>query len=213
MAEVTTARYRKGEIDGYTDPLLWAIDHFRRNEHQFKPGGSGWLEVEQLVKELRLGFLYPHLEDGLTLDEWAARRVKWAHEGNEWAELILLELAAALIEHGKPIPESMRPFTAKHLRDRNERQPRRRGRKPSDLTFRDFTIATAIGMIALQWKLRPTRNEASSRPSAASIVKDALARGANLHLTEPAINKIWSSSGLHDGWKQFGQLSNTTSRN
>ena len=56
-------------------------------------------------------------------------------------------------------------------------------------------IAVAISEIVKLWKLPATRNNATAdsnaRASGASIVREAIEKGANIHLTEAAINKIW----------------------
>jgi hypothetical protein len=64
-------------------------------------------------------------------------------------------------------------------------------------TGRDYMIWMAIAGIVLRWGLPATRNpasrEAARRASAASIVRDALEKGANIHMGEDAVNKIWGN--------------------
>jgi hypothetical protein len=68
--------------------------------------------------------------------------------------------------------------------------PRKRGRSYGDLAHRDGCICDALEHIAKTWKFKLTRNVATDRPSAASIAREGLEKGAGVCLTEKAINKI-----------------------
>ena len=99
------------------------------------------------------------------------------------------EVAAALLERNEQLPSSLQEFVVDYLR--NPKVNRKAGRDFFDLKLRNMLIADTINIISWRWKFHPTRNDATEDASAASIVRDALAEGAKLRLTEAAINKIW----------------------
>ena len=102
-------------------------------------------------------------------------------------------LAAHLIERGEPLPEYLQSFIVRVLRRDPVFKPASKpGRKYGDLAHRDVFIQAAIKHVAEKWKFPATRR-AMSRPSAASIVQEALAKGAGVHLSEKAVDKIWGS--------------------
>ena len=103
------------------------------------------------------------------------------------------EVAAALLERNEQLPSSLREFVVDYLR--NPKVKRKAGRDFFDLKLRNMLIADTINTISWRWKFHPTRNDATEDASAASIVRDALAEGAKLRLTEAAINKIWQCFG------------------
>src|SRR5262249_3913791 len=72
---------------------------------------------------------------------------------------------------------------------------RKSGPKADDWMYRDWQITHAIESIRYKWGFQATRNPASQSPSAASIVRDALEKGANQNLTEGAVNKVWNEKG------------------
>jgi hypothetical protein len=63
------------------------------------------------------------------------------------------------------------------------------------LIIRDSNIGAAVGFVAKTWKVSPTRNREQKvgRACAASIVRDALARGAGVHLSEADVVKAWDA--------------------
>ena len=103
------------------------------------------------------------------------------------------EVAAALLERNEQLPSSLQEFVVDYLR--NLKVKRKAGRDFFDLKLRNMLIADTINTISWRWKFHPTRNDATEDASAASIVRDALAEGAKLRLTEAAINKIWRRFG------------------
>jgi hypothetical protein len=176
--------------------LEWAVGHFKRSRNSLKRGANkrrSNAEMECMV------FMYD----------------KWGHEDPEWqdrdlADLVtaagkdertfvfLREYIAELIERGKPLCGPLRDFTAKFLRNPYMKVKRCPGPDRLDWAWRDFLIERAIRHIAETWKFAATRHsrDLGKRPSAASIVQEALAKGANFHITEAAINKIWRRESL-----------------
>jgi hypothetical protein len=81
------------------------------------------------------------------------------------------------------------------IREVNIRKP---GRGPGDLSSRDTTIWMAMQHIVQTWGIPATRNDATKgkRECAASIVREALKKGAGLYLGEAAVVKAWSKTRL-----------------
>jgi hypothetical protein len=110
------------------------------------------------------------------------------------SELLPL-FAAALLERGDTLPKPLLDFVVAFLRDPGKSQTRRPGRKTSTLTIRDSNIGAAVGFVAAKWKISPTRNREQKNicACAASIVRDALAEGAGVHLSEADVAKAWAT--------------------
>ena len=182
-----------------TRPLKWAVEFFRDLADELTPEGSGRMayDAETLVD------MYDNwrLEDPKAFDAHMAClfRVSLTNEGDA-AIFELCALAAELIERGEPLPKHLKVFIVKFLR----RDPifdiaRKRGPRYGDLAHRDVCIIEAMQYIVKTWGFSATRNSASrdgaKHPSAASITREALEKGAKLHLTEAAVNKIWQAFG------------------
>jgi hypothetical protein len=190
--EFTTAA-PEPPLDRQEDALQWAIKECRRLAPLMKSGA----EDESIAwhqKVLRSGAVYGG-EIGLGGAEFdrAADYVEIARKGSKLGTKVSLELAAALIERGETLRGPLQEFIVEFLR--NPKEPRRGAgrRASSDLTSRNMWIRYLITTILFRSKFPATRNEATkARPSAASIVRDALKTGAGIHLTEAAINKIWN---------------------
>jgi len=118
--------------------------------------------------------------------------IKFAREGHPEALRHICLLAAVLLERGDPLPEPLGTFIAEYLRNPIKPKPRERYR---ELVVRAELIGLSIMTITHDWGFRATRNiEATERASAASIVRQALKKGAGVSLGEKAINKIWETS-------------------
>jgi hypothetical protein len=165
-----------------------------------KPGGIQNERMAYLEKVLRSGAVYKG-EIFLDVQEFdrAADYVEAARHGDKLGTKVSLELAAALIERGDALWGPLQKYIVEFLR--NPKAPTRRsGRKASQLANRNWVIHYVIAMIVGRSEIPATRNDASKgkRASAASIVREALEKGAGLNLTEEAVNKIWAGSG---SWK------------
>jgi hypothetical protein len=175
------------------DALQWAIVFFSVIRAELTPDGSKSVayDAETIV--------YMHDEWGkeesndVDYRAYLARlfRVSITPEGDP-AVFELCALAATLIERGEPLSGPLKTFIVKFLR----RDPifvaaKKPGPKGGHLAHRDVCIGEAIEYLAKTWKFPATRNVATDRPCAASIVREALEKGAGVHLTEAAVNKIW----------------------
>jgi hypothetical protein len=127
------------------------------------------------------------------------------------ADTLFREIVGEFILRGKPLPPSVRLAASKRTSATYSRPESKRskkplpiatrarpklkpGRKPEDNFLRDCLIRMAVAAL-VELGLRPTRNrEQRDRPSACSIVRDALAQ-AGVHLTEAAVEKIWKPPG------------------
>jgi hypothetical protein len=148
--------------------------------------------------------------------------------GDLYAFEILGELAAERIAEGKPLSGALHAFTVLFLRHpfsrwrifegsvTAEKIKSKPGPRQLELSHRNNVIIQMIKLIRVEWGLPPTRNTASrdtaAHASGASIVRDALEKGANVNLTEAAVNKIWQKYSsfqryldqpVPDAWKSF----------
>jgi hypothetical protein len=99
------------------------------------------------------------------------------------------------LKQGEPLDSVEGGMAADYLRPPNNRRPGpiRPGPKRGDKNSRDLAIARAVMGIVKKYGLAPTRNVSTECASAASIVRKALQRSADIKLKEAAINKIWQS--------------------
>jgi hypothetical protein len=83
------------------------------------------------------------------------------------------------------------------IREVNIRRP---GRGSGDLLSRDTTIWMVMQHIVGTWKIPATRNDATKdkgkRACAASIVREAIKKGAGLHLSEAVVARAWNKMRL-----------------
>jgi hypothetical protein len=178
------------------EALESATDYFRIYAAGLKPEGSKHLY--RYWSEFMLKEIYDNQPQQLDV---------LANTANPILARDLREFAATLIERGEPLPESWRWRVAEFLRNpekwKNTRQKRKNKRGPSgtDLVIRNITIAGQIQRIVDKWNFPATRNETTKElakhASAASIVKEALKRGAGIRLGEAAINKIWGEYKIY----------------
>jgi hypothetical protein len=179
------------------EALKWAIDHFSRHRDDLNrrpPAGMPPGSVDACVVAYLAAYREGDLEFCNMTDLVADARE------DEMSFEILVELTAKLIEAGSPLSETLREFVVGFLRN-PMKVKRRPGPSRLDFQYRDRVIEGAVWHIRDTWKFPATRNEATERASAASVVRDALEAGAGVNLTEKAVNKIWgeraeSSRGL-----------------
>jgi hypothetical protein len=200
--------------------LQWAIENLRNNAHTLKDVahakkvhaynmGLVRHHLKSIVKTIQRGdaqsVVVPEsLESAHRMDQEELLDLIAGARVNSAAHEYLLAIAAALTENGQTLPAPLKEFLIGFLR--NPKPPRPgRGRKRSTLSSRDSFIAWVVGMICLQWRFYPTRNESSETPSAVSITKRAL-REIGINLTEATITKMWANSvwkRSHEGWKEI----------
>jgi hypothetical protein len=117
-----------------------------------------------------------------------------------WQGITVRDVCAAasiLIAHGDPLSTSLREFLVEFLRDPDKwMKAGKRGPSGYDLKWRDMIIAGIIGGIVRGWKFPATRNDATERPSAASIVHEALVAAGIDDLQEKAINRFGTDTAI-----------------
>lgn len=184
--------------DREKEALHWATNFCHDLRFELTPEGSR--DVAYDAQDL-IGMYDDRHKDQKFFDDHMARYFRVALSGEGYADVAifnLCSLAAALIERGEPLPKYLRNFTVKFLlRDPIFETTGKPGRTHGDLLHRDICISEAIEHIVKTWEFQPTRNEATTTPSAASIVRNALEKGAEVHLSEKAINNIWSAGYQH----------------
>lgn len=185
----------KADVQSSADPekeaLQWAVNVFRERAADLTPEGSKRCLEEGAVNAL-IGW-----HDSMTGDDdevdHLALYVNAVRKGlrSDVGIQELCKVAAILLERGDKLPQPLRSFIVEFLRNPNVGVRRGPGPNFYDLKHRNLTIAFVILHIVETWKFPATRNRASKRPSAASIVQEALAKGAGIHQSESAINKTW----------------------
>ena len=118
-------------------------------------------------------------------------------ETNESMRLAAGEAVVLITEKGEPLPQELAQLARAFIIGEKKEQ-RRRGAPPIS-KIRNEAIAAAVSDVA-HWfpKIKPTRNPATERPSACSIVADELVRLARKSeifpaLGEDAVQKIWKN--------------------
>jgi hypothetical protein len=183
--------------------LEFATEYFSKDEACFSSTEGNWLRTKEILANTPSG----------EQEKWIRALGKLAIiDGDIRAIEMLCNLAARHLAKEKQMPESLRIFTCLFLRhpftkwrpegDKlvpGEKIKSKPGPHPRDRSQRNHAICVAIEAIMYEWGFDATRNPASKdkakRASAASIVRDGLAKGANVNLTEAAVNKIWNDWG------------------
>jgi hypothetical protein len=124
--------------------------------------------------------------------------VEFARAGWTLAYEALRELILEYLDRREPLPTYLAAFAmAVAAGDRFRRMPARR---KSDNIMRDLIITFVVRFVSERFALRPTRNPAAHRrPSACSIVTDALRLEGVLAIAESGVNKIWERHGADVG--------------
>jgi hypothetical protein len=113
-----------------------------------------------------------------------------ARAGWDEADLILRELIATFVNRGEQLPAVLAAYNIELLAQAT--QPRPRGRKKTAQWLQDICIATLIVLLVEQFGLKPRRRQSSmSKPSACSIVAQALSEAGIHRGGERAIEKVW----------------------
>jgi hypothetical protein len=160
------------------EALEWVKDFFANNAARLKPRAISTVLLEDTV---------PVLTSGLNADGYFRDLAR--DGGDPIIHRHLCLMAAFLLERGDQLPRDLRGFVIELLRNPNKKiKPWARS---NTLLERDKLIADAIIFITNKWKISATRNPATERASAASIVRKALKIAAGLPLKEKAVNTIW----------------------
>lgn len=111
-----------------------------------------------------------------------------AEQGHQDADLALRELGAEMLDRGEMPNATLRSYLVKALVLAPVSYPP--GRNIADTWVRDIGIAIMVALVMARWPhLRATRNRASKRPSASTIVELALSK-RGYSLTEWHIERI-----------------------
>jgi hypothetical protein len=171
--------------------LQWAAEFFRERGSEMTPEGSAFMaydpdtliEMYDNGKESQREFdIYLRRVLGLSL-------TSGIH--GDAARCEIADLVAELIERGDPLPNPVKTWVVKFLRrDDIFYPPKKPGPDATVLAHRNVCICEAAEHIAKTWNFDVTRNVATDRASAASIVREGLREGAGVNLTEKAINKV-----------------------
>jgi hypothetical protein len=139
----------------------------------------------------------------LMLAQWALRdaanlmdAVQFARAGFELWEDVLRNLLLEYKNQNRTeqMPTYLRAYDMELTRGAS--YSRRSGRHRADQLLRNLVLAVIIAMVIERFELRPTRNIASSRPSACSVVARALEL-EGMAMSEPAVVQIWKTDGRH----------------
>lgn len=102
--------------------------------------------------------------------------IEAARAGHEDADFALRQLVVEMLDRGELPNAALRAYAQEALLRPPSTYPR--GRNPVDTWLRDVAILMLVNLAVEFWKpnLPKTRNKASSRPSACSLVSEALNR-------------------------------------
>ena|SRR5215212_2561968 len=115
-----------------------------------------------------------------------------ARAGHQDADMALRELIAETIDRREDLPTALAGYAQEAVFRGPTNYPP--GRNLADTWLRDIAIAVLVCLAAETWHLKPTRNRASKRPSACSIVAAALNRRGH-NITEQHVGRIFSNHG------------------
>ena len=115
-----------------------------------------------------------------------------ARAGHQDADVALRELITETIDRKEDLPTALAAYAQEALFRGPTAYPP--GRNIADTWLRDIGIAVLVCLAAETWQLRPTRNRASKRPSACSVVSTALGRHGH-NIGERQVERIFGSLG------------------
>jgi hypothetical protein len=134
----------------------------------------------------------------------ALRVISWANSGHEVADIALREIAAEMLDRGEDPPATIRYYAAHALTT----APVKRGKGKDAVAnwLRDTCIAIVVSVAVERWHpyLPLTRNRASKKPSACSLVSAALGL-RRINVSERRVEKIHSEHAhlllIHRDWQ------------
>ena len=184
MAKLSTDGARPSQ-EQYREALAWATEVARHKKAELKKR----IDHEELAR----GVVEVH-------DYFAKKGVDlFSHpiEENTAIPDVLRNVSAALMERDNNLPQPLKDFAVASLREPNRPNPP--GPKKYALGHRDLIIGILADNVMKKWGFRRTRNRHNTKdpPCAVSIVKEALAAGADLHMGEAHIIKTLNR------WERF----------
>jgi hypothetical protein len=113
-------------------------------------------------------------------EKLAAKLIADAKQGDADADQVLRETAAEFLQRRIPLPDELADYVAAYLQQANS------SKKQSHKTeYRDWILALTVADVAWRFKLNPTRNRATEKHCACSIVARAT------KLSEKTIQNAW----------------------
>ena len=135
----------------------------------------------------------------------AVRVIEWANGGAADADIALRQVAAEMLDRGETPPTTIAGYAAQAL---NKPQvARRKGGDVADNWLRDRCIAVLVSLAIEHWHpyLPMTRNRASKKPCACSVVSAALIR-RGINIGERRVEKIHGQFApllpAHRAWRE-----------
>jgi len=133
----------------------------------------------------------------------AARVIAWANDGWADADIALRHLCGEMIDRGEELPKTLGGYSVTAL----NRAPvaRRKGGDAVDNWLRDQCITVLVSVAVERWyPLPPTRNRASKKPSACSVVSRALGK-RRISIGERRVETIFKEYAdllpIHNAWQ------------
>jgi hypothetical protein len=186
--------------DREKEALQWATEFFREYS---KPGSESAASEDYITNHLLA--LHYGATPGLTINAPPEQREASILEICQGAQATrdktlirgLCRFAGNLLIRGEQLSGPICLFAADFLANPDQWKPSRS--KSHGQLYRNLLIRIAVQTICDRWKFDETRYEGAEHQSAASIVREALEKGAGIKLTEKAINKvlgIWSREAV-----------------
>ena len=187
--------------DAGREALLWAIDYFR-NGGRLTPR----TQKEKRQEEEEWRSLVIRRYDACRHDEPIADLVsaltstggiKALEQGRQEQGIRALRgYVVSMLEQGERLPQSLADFAAAFLRDPRD-FTKARGRKRDPNKFRlDMLMVMTMLEIIETWGLKPTRNVATDKTCAASVVKAALKTAWGISVSESRIAAAWKDNHI-----------------
>ena len=114
-----------------------------------------------------------------------------AHEGDPWADRALRHIARELMLADEELPDCLRLFVAESLLTEPPAFP------PGQHAYNSRNLNKAIKVLVAEtvtrWDVSPTRNVATERACACSLVSKALKR-CGIHMTERQVKRAYEAA-------------------
>lgn len=120
-----------------------------------------------------------------------------ARAGWDVADQAMKELAAEYMNRGDRMPAPLAAYSIEFLSRLPPHRPK--GQKKTAHVMQDLFIALMVGELVGYHGLKPTRWRQNSRPSACSVVAQALRERGIRVLTEKGVEKVWNQYGRFIG--------------
>lgn len=161
-------------------------------QRNLEPGEfiDGAVHVAPLAPESARPLALAMLRRYARVSVWTLSEViHWAYEGVDEAHLVLGEIAVDHVERGEPVPNILKGYVVEQYHSRTAGRP---GRDRAKFFAQDICIAMLVLWLTELLPLRATRSgRSSARPSACSVMAEALSEVGIHRGGEGAVQKIW----------------------